>query len=110
MDHVTYAGDLYESTLNGVESGVSEFNAKLGPRAEVVTAADAPWPAVLLHGRLRLLHGRLQMVHSWRLLLHGRQLLLRGCLLLPTTGCCCSTAGCSWSSTPDKRLLVSLSL
>ena len=108
MGHVTCAADFYESTLNGVECGASEFDAKHGRQAEVVAAADAPWPAALLHGRLRLFHGRLLLVHNWLLLLHGRQLLLRGCQLLPTIGCCCSTAGCSWSSTLDKRLLVSL--
>ena len=42
MDHVTCAGDFYEVTLNGVERGVSQSDAKLWPRTEVVAAADAP--------------------------------------------------------------------
>ena len=42
MGHVTCAGDFYAATLNGVERGVSQSDAKLGPRAEVVAAAHAP--------------------------------------------------------------------
>ena len=42
MGHVKCAGDFYEAMLNGVERGVSQSDAKLGPRAEVVAAAHAP--------------------------------------------------------------------
>ena len=45
VGHAACAGDSYGAALNGAERGVSQSDAKLGARAEVVAAAAAPRPA-----------------------------------------------------------------
>ena len=72
MGHVKCAGDFYEAMLNGVERGVSQSDATLGPRRWWWQRLMHHSLLLPLYGRLRLLHGRLLLLlRSRLLLLHG---------------------------------------